>query len=177
MPLTTGTSSHRIQRLHCHSPARAVRRTCAAGTSVTVDPAFLSRVKHITDLATANGLAVIIDLHHPERLFKDPQGQRQRFAAMWRQIGLYFKDQPSNVYFELVNEAHDKLDASNLTETLMPALAAVRESNPTRLVVWGGPSWNSPDEMVKTEFPADPYIVPTFHYYDPANFTGRAPTG
>ena len=140
----------------------------------TVDPAFLSRVKHITDLATANGLAVIIDLHHPERLFKDPQGQRQRFAAMWRQIGLYFKDQPSNVYFELVNEAHDKLDASNLTETLMPALAAVRESNPTRLVVWGGPSWNSPDEMVKTEFPADPYIVPTFHYYDPANFTGES---
>lgn len=140
----------------------------------TIDPAFLARVKHITDLATASGLAVIIDLHHPEKLFKDPQGQRQRLAAMWRQIGLTFKDQPSSVYFELVNEAHDKLDASNLTDTFAPALAAIRESNPTRLVVWGGPSWNSPDEMIKTSFPDDPYVVPTFHYYDPANFTGES---
>jgi endoglucanase len=128
------------------------------------------RVKHITDLATARGMAVIIDMHHYEQLFTDPMGEAPRFAAMWWQIGVAFKGAPASVYFELINEPHDKFDASNLWAVQAPALAAVRESNPTRPVVIDGPGWASLDGMIATTFPDDPNIVPTFHYYDPANF-------
>ena len=136
----------------------------------TIDASFMKRVRHITDLATAQGMSVIVDFHHYEELFKDPMGHAPRFAALWRQIALAFKDAPSNVYFELINEPHDKMDASNLWAVQNPALAAVRESNPVRPVVINGPSWASLDGMIAMTFPDDPYIVPTFHWYDPANF-------
>lgn len=136
----------------------------------TIDPAFIARVRHIMDLATAADMAVIIDFHHYEALFTDPLGHAPRFAALWRQIAVAFKDAPKNVYFELINELHDKFDASNLWAVQAPALAAVRESNPTRPVVINGPSWSSLDMMIATTFPDDPNIVPTFHWYDPANF-------
>lgn len=136
----------------------------------TIDAGFMKRVRHITDLATAQGMSVIVDFHHYEELFKDPLGHAPRFAGLWRQIALAFKDAGPHVYFELINEPHDKMDASNLWAVQGPALAAVRESNPTRPVVINGPSWSSLDGMIATQFPDDPYIVPTFHWYDPANF-------
>jgi endoglucanase len=135
-----------------------------------IDTGFMKRVRRITDFATAAGMAVVVDMHHYEEIFRDPAGEAPRFAAMWRQIGAAFKDAPASVYFELINEPHDKFDASNLWAVQSPALAAVRESNPTRPVVIDGPSWASLDGMIATQFPDDPNLVPTFHYYDPANF-------
>lgn len=136
----------------------------------TIDAAFMKRVRKITDLATARGMSVIVDMHHYEEIFRDPLGEAPRFAAMWRQIGAAFRDAPSTVYFELINEPHDKFDASNLMAVQGPALAAVRETNPVRPVVIDGPGWASIDGMMGTQFPDDPNVVPTFHYYDPANF-------
>ena len=138
----------------------------------TISPTFLARVKHITDLALAGGMSVIIDMHHykNEAIFTNPAAEAPRFEAMWRQIAAFYKDYPSNVYFELLNEPNDKLDASNLRSVADPALAAVRESNPNRLVVYPGPRWNGLDAMIAFNFPADPNIVPTLHTYDPANF-------
>jgi endoglucanase len=89
---------------------------------------------------------------------------------MWRQIAVAFKDEPVTVYFELINEPHDAFNASNLLTVQNPALAAVRASNPTRKVVIDGPDYASLDSMLTMTYPADPNVVPTFHYYDPANF-------
>jgi endoglucanase len=109
-------------------------------------------------------------MHHYLELFSDPAGQAPRFAALWQQIGVAFKDEPSTVYFELINEPNTNLTAANLIATVKPALDAVRTSNPTRLVVWDGPDYASGASMLTEPIPNDPYIVPTFHYYDPANF-------
>src|ERR1044072_6875372 len=138
----------------------------------TIDASFLKRVHHIVDLATARGIAVIVDMHHyaDDAIFRDPLAAAPRFAAMWPQIAVSFKDAAANVYFELINEPHDKFDGSNLMAVQAPALAAGRESNPTRPVVIDGPSWASLAEMIRMQFPDDPNIVPTFHSYDPANF-------
>jgi cellulase (glycosyl hydrolase family 5) len=148
------------------------RFSAHAGTAppYTIDPVFMARARHITDLAVANGLAVIVDMHHYLELFDDPAGQAPRFAELWRQIGIAFKDEPASVSFELINEPNKNLTAANLTAVLKPALDAVRASNPTRPVVWDGPDFASGASMLTTAFPDDPNIVPTFHYYDPANF-------
>jgi endoglucanase len=143
-----------------------------AGAPYTIDATFMARVKHVVDLAVANGLAVIIDMHHYEELFvaPGPGSHATRFAELWRQIGVAFKDEPASVYFELINEPHDSFDASNLLAIQGPALTAVRASNPTRPVVIDGASYASLDSMLTSPYPADPNVVPTFHYYDPANF-------
>jgi endoglucanase len=148
------------------------RFSAHAGTAppYTIDPVFMARVRHVTDLAVANGLAVIVDMHHYLELFDDPAGQAPRFAELWRQIGVAFQDEPASVYFELINEPNENLTATNLMATLKPALDAVRQSNPTRLVVWDGPDFASGASMLTTPFPNDPNVIPTFHYYDPNNF-------
>ena len=141
-----------------------------AGAPYTIDPVFMARVKHVVDLATANGLAVVLNMHHYEELFPDPTGHSVRFTEMWRQIAVAFKDAPTSVYFELINEPHDKFTAANLLAVQGPALTAVRASNPTRPVVIDGADYASLDSMLVSPMPADPNVVPTFHYYDPANF-------
>ena len=135
-----------------------------------IEPEFMERVAHITDLATKRGLAVIIDMHHYEEIFTDPEREAPRFAAMWRQIGERFKDAPPSVSFELINEPHDKFTADNLLAVQGPALVEVRRSNPTRTVVFNGPAWSGLNEMLTSPFPDDRYTVPTFHYYSPVNF-------
>jgi len=142
----------------------------AAAAPYAIDPHFMRRVRHAVDLATGRGLAVILDFHHYLELFDDPAGQAPRFAALWRQIAAEFRDAPASVSFELINEPNKNLTQANLWSVLGPALAAVRETNPTRKVVIDGPNWASLDQMLATHFPDDPDIVPTFHYYDPANF-------
>lgn len=136
----------------------------------TIDPAFMDRVAHVVDLATARHLKVIVDLHHYLELDAHPAKEAPRFAALWRQIGERFAKAPASVSFELMNEPHDKLGSDNLLAVLGPALAEVRQTNPTRIVVVDGPEWAALDAMLTSPFPNDPYAVPTFHYYSPVNF-------
>ena len=136
-----------------------------------VDPAFLDRVEQVVDYAVEKGLAVIVDFHHYEELFDEPEAHADRFAVIWLQVAERFKDAPPSVSFELINEPHENLDASNLLEVVAPALAAVRATNPTRTVIWNGVNWAGLDELADSPFPQDdPYLVPTFHYYSPVNF-------
>ena len=59
----------------------------------------------------------------------------------------------------------------DLLAVLEPALAEVRASNPTRPVVIGGEFWSGINSLATIPLPDDPYLVVTFHYYDPFNFT------
>jgi len=149
-----------------------VRFSAHAGTAppYTIDPAFLARVRHVVDVAVAAKLSVILDLHHYDALYENPVAETPRFVALWRQIAVAFRDAPAGVSFELLNEPNGNLDDTRLPAVMTPALAAVRESNPTRIVVIDGPAWDNMDYIDSWALPADRYIVPTFHSYDPQNF-------
>jgi endoglucanase len=142
-----------------------------AAEPYTIDAAYMDRVVHVVGLASAAGLNVIIDMHNFDALFADPAANTTRFAEMWRQIAVRFQSAPASVWFELINEPHDKLDNANLVATLTPALAAVRATNPTRPVIIGGQGWSGVDSLATLALPADPYVVPTIHTYDPFDFT------
>jgi endoglucanase len=142
----------------------------------TIDPAFMARVHHVVRTNLDAGLNVILDLHHYEELFADPAAHRDRLAGLWRQVAAEFRDAPDRLWFELINEPHERLDRSNLIDTLAPALAAVRETNPTRPVIVGGENWSGVDSLATLELPDDPYVVPTFHYYEPFDFTHQGAT-
>jgi endoglucanase len=135
-----------------------------------IDPVFLARVRHVVDLASASGLQVMLDLHNYDALMRDPEGQSTRYTALWRQVAVSFAQAPPSVWFELLNEPHDKLDNDNLGRLYRPALAAIRATNPRRTVIVG-PQWNNLDKMLAFTMPDDPYVTPSFHYYDPVLFT------
>ena len=139
----------------------------------TVDPAFLRRVHHVVDLATASGVDVILDMHHYNELFAAPQAHAARFAALWRQIAASFASAPPNIWFELLNEPTDKLTDANMTPILAGALRAVRLTNPNRPVLVGGQNWSSLQALNTLSLPDDRYVVPTFHYYEPFAFTNQ----
>lgn len=139
----------------------------------TIDPAFLARVHHVVDLAIASRLNVILNVHHYQELMTEPAGNADRFAGIWRQVAASFASAPASVWFELLNEPENKLNDSNLPAILRPALAAVRVTNPTRPVLIGGQSWSSLASLDTLKLPDDPYVVPTFHYYEPFAFSSQ----
>lgn len=144
----------------------------------TIDPEFMARVKGVVADARKAGLNIILNSHHFEEIHKDPSDANiAKLAGMWRQIAAAFADQPeANLWFEIENEPHDKFNDSNLLKVLNPALAEIRKSNPTRPVIIGGEYWSGINSLKTLQLPDDPNIVPTFHYYDPFNFTHQGAT-
>jgi endoglucanase len=146
------------------------------GAPYTINATFMARVRHVVDAASAAGLNVIMDMHNFDELFADPTGNTVRFTEMWRQIAAEFATAPSTVWFELINEPHGSLNNANLVTVTTPAIAAIRATNPTRPIILGGQDWSGVGALATLTLPADPYIVPTFHTYDPFNFTHQGAT-
>ena len=137
-----------------------------------LDPAWLARVAEVVDQALAADLNVILNSHHFDAVHEDPPAGAPWLAAVWRQIAAHFADRPAaRLWFEIENEPHDKLDNGNLVATLAPALAAIRATNPDRPVVIGGGNWSGVDSLATLELPDDRNVHPTFHYYEPFDFT------
>jgi endoglucanase len=137
----------------------------------TVDPAFFARVDEVVNWALERDLAVIIDFHHYEEMMSDPSGHKDRYLGIWKQVAEHYRDYPSTVLFELLNEPNDQLTASLWNQYLVEALAVVRETNRTRDVVIGPASWNAYDWISTLDVPNDEHLIVTFHYYLPFQFT------
>ena len=155
-----------------------VRWSAHAGAAApyTIDAAFMARVKHVVGLAETADLGIILNVHHYQELFDTPDAHAVRFAELWKQIAIAFKDSSPKLWFELINEPNNRLNDGNLLAVLNPALANVRASNPTRPVIIGGQNWSGVGSLATLPLPNDPYLVPTFHTYDPFNFTHQGAT-
>jgi endoglucanase len=136
----------------------------------TIDAAFFERVDWVIDNATQRGLNIVVNIHHYDELMKETDKHTPRFVAIWTQIAERYKDRPAHVIFELCNEP--TITAGKWNQIFPQALAAVRASNPSRMVVIGGVDWNSINGLTQLKLPADdPNLIATFHYYAPHQFT------
>lgn len=136
----------------------------------TINAAYLKAIRHVTDVATAAGLNIIIDLHAYTELWADPVGEKPRLFAIWRQIAEAFKDTGTNVYFELLNEPQPPYTNAQLTALYNELIPVIRQTNPTRPVIVSGLYSKGTLETTFT-MPNDPYVMPTFHTYEPTTFT------
>ncbi|HEY2981757.1 MAG TPA: glycoside hydrolase family 5 protein [Anaerolineales bacterium] len=144
----------------------------AAAAPYSVDASFFARVDQVVAWALARGLTVIVDFHHYEEMMSNPNGHRERYLAIWRQVAEHYKDYPATVLFELLNEPNSAQDVSTWNSLLPQALAVVRESNPIRNVIIGPTQWNSASMIETLQLPADDTrIIATFHFYEPFEFT------
>lgn len=137
----------------------------------TINPAFFARVDEVVNWALERDLAIIVDFHHYEEMATDPWGHKDPFLGIWKQVAEHYKDYPSTVLFELLNEPNEQLNAALWNEYSAEALRVVRVTNPTRDVVIGPVRWNAYDWLSTLDVPDDEHLIVTFHYYLPFQFT------
>ena len=122
--------------------------------------------------AQEQGLAAILDLHEYNALGSDPDGNKEKFLAFWRQISARYQNAPASVVFEVLNEPSKKLTPALWNKYLREALTTIREKNPRRTVIVGPAFWNSIDHLHELELPKDDTnLIVTVHYYQPMDFT------
>ncbi len=92
-----------------------------------IQQVIFDRVDWVIEQAFANNLAVVINIHHYDAMMQMPEIQKERFTAIWRQIAEHYQDYPETLYFEILNEPHEKLDAAIWNETYPQALAVIRD--------------------------------------------------
>jgi len=138
----------------------------------TIDPAFAARVDWAVEQALANGLNIIVNVHHYGKMDSEPDKHLPRLVGLWEQIAARYQDRPESVYFELLNEPHDKLVGDKWNQAIPPLLRAVRKTNPARPVIVGPAQWNAIWALDKLELPKDDRnLIVTVHFYDPFEFT------
>jgi endoglucanase len=137
----------------------------------TVDETFFQRVDWAVDNALKRGLNIVVNMHHYDEIFIDPQKERERFIALWAQIAERYKDTPASVVFEPLNEPNGALSSGVWQRLFEDTLAEIRKTNPTRNVVFTGADWGGPSALKAMKRPDDPHLIATFHYYLPFQFT------
>jgi aryl-phospho-beta-D-glucosidase BglC (GH1 family) len=143
----------------------------SATAPYTVSTTFLNRIKQVVDSALNNNLHAIINMHHHEALFANPDAQKERFLAQWRQISAFFKGYPDSLLFEILNEPNGNITPAKWNVFLTDALTEIRKDNPERIVVIGTPEWGGLGGLPYLELPEDDNIILTVHYYNPFQFT------
>jgi endoglucanase len=128
------------------------------------------------DWATTNalqsGLMVILDLHEFGAMGTDPEANKPKFLAFWRQVSERFRGAPDTVLFEILNEPSRKLTAQMWNQYLGEALAIIRKTNPTRTVIIGPAGYNAIGQLDELKLPEeDRNLIVTVHYYSPMDFT------
>ena len=141
-----------------------------AGWQGQIEPYLLARVDHIIKAAQAQGLTVILDLHHFDRLMHDPDAYESMFIAMWTELSEHFAHHEGALAFELLNEPRDAMTTQRAIALYDRVIPIIRANHPDRWIIVGGGMMNNIDEMLRMPVP-DHHIALTFHYYDPFSFT------
>lgn len=135
-----------------------------------IDPAFLARLDQVIGWAEAEGLQVILDLHHYEALMADPTAEADRFVAIWDALGAHYAGHPDTLIFELVNEPTDALTTARAADLQARVIARLRPAHPNRWIITSGGGWGGLDGMLALPPPSHRELR-SFHYYDPWEFT------
>lgn len=134
--------------------------------------AFFRRIDWIVKKAIENELTIILNIHHYDEIFTEPENHKARFLALWEQIATHYQNYPAGLIFEILNEPHDKLTPKLWNQYLVEALQVIRKTNPERNVVIGTANWGGIGSLNELVIPAsDKHLIVTVHYYNPFQFT------
>lgn len=137
----------------------------------TIDKNFMERVVHVVDKALENGLVTIINTHHFEELYQDPDKYGPVLVKIWEQIAEKFKNYPDKLFFEIYNEPAQQLTSDKWNKLYSEALKVIRKTNPKRIVIIDVPNWAHYSAVRDLQLLDDENIIVSFHYYEPFNFT------
>jgi endoglucanase len=114
----------------------------------------------------------VLTTHHYDDLYSDPNGQKDKFVAIWKQIAERYKDYPDILIFDPLMEALEKLDADKWNSLLRETIVTIRRSNPKRTIVLCPAGLYCIDNLHLLELPKDDRnIIVSIFYYTPQEFT------
>jgi len=137
-----------------------------------IDPTWLNRVEQILDWGLSKGLYMVVNSHHDgwiKENYANPVNQA-RFDSLWSQVATRFKNKSEKLIFEIANEPVSPMTKAQNDEMHQKAIKVIRKTNPTRLIIFQGIDWGGSDALINAAIPNDPYIIGSFHSYDPYLF-------
>jgi endoglucanase len=163
-----------------------------------VSSTYLDRIQQVIEWSLNQGLVTIIDFHgsnlksefiytfdSEETEYTHPTSAKraadyQKFIAIWAQIADRFKNHSENLLFEVINEPYfhmTKSDMDALNTDVLTVRRASGGSNGTRNVIITGGTGTSHEAPLQIEpsiISGDTYVIATFHYYQPFDFTSSS---
>lgn len=139
-----------------------------------VAESWMNRVEQVLDWGLSRGLYVIVNGHHEDWLKTSyaNEASRARYDSIWAQVSRRFWDKPDRLLFEIMNEPFG-MTRTQVDELNARILGIIRRTNPTRIVIIAGNEYSGVSQLVAAAVPNDPYLVGTFHSYDPWSFAGE----
>jgi endoglucanase len=137
----------------------------------TLSPEIFARADYVVTNALANHLAVMINIHHFDKLDHDPAGNMEKFMAIWRQIAAHYRNFPNQLAFELDNEPHENAATAVMNPIYARAIVEIRQTNPRRTIFVEPGNWGSIEELKNLVLPPDDNLIVSVHCYDPFQFT------
>ena len=154
------------------------------GTST--GPGFSTFDVVITNAINA-GLYITLDFHGWFDIDVTNTTQREQFKAYWKAVAERYKDYPNKLVFELANEPRAPVGHSAQLNSLQKeTVAIIRQTNPTRLILYAVPDSNQPWSLTQAQnppnygwvsYPAnDNNLALVIHSYNPGVFTHQGET-
>jgi hypothetical protein len=115
---------------------------------------------------------MVVNSHHDgwiKENYSNPVNQA-RFDSLWSQVATRFKNKSEKLIFEIANEPVSPMTKAQNDEMHQKAIKVIRKTNPTRLIIFQGIDWGGSDALINAAIPNDPYIIGSFHSYDPYLF-------
>jgi len=141
------------------------------GPDFMISPEIFAKADPLVTNSLANGLSVIINIHHFDELDRDPTATTAEFLQIWKQVAEHYKDCPGGLVFELDNEPHQQATTAVMNPIYAQAISLIRESNPRRTIMVEPGKWGGIDELQNLIVPADDNVVVSVHCYNPFLFT------
>ncbi len=161
---------------HVRIPARW-NAYAGGAPNFTISETFAQKVDALVNGALAQGLGVLVNIHHFDELTTNPGAETEKFHKLWEQIAARYASRTNLVAFELLNEPKDAATTSVMNPIYAEAIRRIRQTNPDRTIFVGPGDFNSIGQLTALSLPAnDANLIVTVHSYDPFLFTHQGAT-
>ena len=140
------------------------------------DPVLLDPLERAVQASLDAGLIPVI-AYQAAAFKKAPTPETMaEFVHWWQVVAARFADAPPELAFDLIIEVTDALkhEPALLNQAYAAAVAAIRETNPTRIVIISPVLRSAPEKLGLLRIPprADGYLLAEWHFYA----SGPSPT-
>ena len=139
----------------------------------TLQAARVEGVKRHVKIANGLGMPVVINQHHFNELYDNPEKYMAAFYGIWENIAEEFKDfDNDSLIFEILNESRGKSDAV-LAQMTDSAIKIIRKTNPGRTIMIDPGNWGKFEQMDAFADIKDSNIIIDGHYYEPYSYSHK----
>ncbi len=162
----------------------------------TIQQEWLSRVKEVVDYAYDNDMYVILNMHHDDYIWFDPNdseyaGDSAKLIKIWQQISAAFRDYGDRLLFEGMNEprtvgssaewtggtAAERKIVNKYEQDFVDTVRASGGNNADRTLVITSYAASADDVALNdVVIPGDSHVILSLHYYAPWKFSSGQST-